>query len=87
MFNNAKYIIIVESGVEVPIVFSDQLSHSDIAKNKTVVAAGFCHIGSYVNSGLAKTSVWAGGKSVTLKIESRVGDADIIKKEICREEI
>lgn len=69
----AKYIIIEHKALEVPIVFSPILQHSEVAGNKKVISAGFCRAdedGVY--------SVW--GESISLKVKSRPEDAEIINK-------
>lgn len=84
----AKYIIVIEKGHEVPIIFSPLLSHASMAMLRTVVSAGFCEAwgAEPTDINLDTLKVWAGGKSVTLKdsdgkyIESRKEDAEIIRK-------
>lgn len=58
-----KYIIIKHDGLEVPIVFSELLNHSMVARLMThndidrVVSAGFCYIndaGQYVCYGSSR---------------------------------
>lgn len=64
----AKYIIVVERGHEVPVVFSSLIDHYTMAVGCCVVAAGFCEVmGKSTDNDEDDISVWAGGKSTTLK--------------------
>ena len=80
MFRDTKYIIVDngENGTEIPIIFSNLLSHNDIAQGYVgkVISAGFCQID--IETGFVE----AFGKSDTLKIESRPQDTEIIKREL-----
>jgi hypothetical protein len=71
----AKYIIVEEKGLELPIIFNSILTHADVAGNKKVISAGFCqsdYEGVY--------SVW--GESVSLKIKSRPQDCGILTRDL-----
>jgi len=71
-----KYIIMEH---EIPIIFPEFLNHADVARYQgAVVSAGFCCI----NLKEGKVSAW--GKSVSLEIESRKQDAEIITEELNR---
>ena len=73
--DHAKYIIIKGGGLELPVVFSPLLKHSDVAKGFVIAAAGFCDISNN------EVACW--GKSVSLDIESRpVEDAYLIRRQI-----
>lgn len=69
-----KYVILDQNGVEVPIIFSELQSHSDVVfqRRNSVVSAGFCHfyITKY-DDGSAKVSVACWGKSIGLGLASR----------------
>ena len=68
----AKYIIVEEHGLEVPIVFCPILSHKVVAGGRAVISAGFCQS----NSVRRKWATW--GHSQTLNIQSRPEDADLL---------
>ena len=68
----SKYVIVEIAALELPIVFNPLFDHAEIAGSHKVVSAGFCHVCE--NTG--NYSVW--GKSVSLKLESRPEDADIL---------
>ena len=85
----AKYIIVMERGHEVPIIFSSLIDHFTMGQGHTVVSAGFCEVWGIEPTDLSLDTVrvWAGGRRTTLKdknkkyIVSRGDvDADIIKK-------
>lgn len=86
--DKAKYIIIIERGHEVPIIFSSLIDHCTIANGIAVVSAGFCAVWGTeptdTNLDTIIVTVW--GRSITLKNEknryvvSRPEDANIIKK-------
>jgi len=69
--NRAKYIIVEYMGHELPIVFSSLISHFDIGKNNSfrkVISAGFCEVmGEETEKDEDNISVWAGGRSTSLK--------------------
>jgi len=80
-----KYIIVDTMGLEVPILFSELLNHSDVARGYKVVAAGFVSISSSVDTNDSGYSpkyiieVDCYGESTTLGIKSRgILDDDII---------
>lgn len=90
--DKAKYIIVIERGHEVPVIFSSLIDHYRMAGGMPVVSAGFCGAWEIeqTDTSLDTLRVWAGGKSITLKDEknnyivSRGDiDADIIKKMLC----
>jgi hypothetical protein len=68
-----KYVMLVEWGIETPILFPDHLEHSAAVNpnQHKPISAGFCYIGG------GDVSVY--GFSTSLKIEHRPEDADIIK--------
>ncbi len=87
--DKAKYIIVIERGHEVAIVFCSLIDHAVIGMGHKVVAAGFCEAWGIeqTDESLDTLRVWAGGRSTTLKdndgkpIVSRGDeDANIIKK-------
>jgi len=81
MADRAKYIIVEVRGIEIPIVFSSLISHVDIGRGNKVISAGFCEVmGKETEDDEDNISVWAGGKSVTLKLESREKDAALIQR-------
>ena len=87
--DKAKYIIVIERGHEVPIIFSSLIDHYRMAGGMPVVSAGFCEVFGREESdtNLDTIIVAAWGKSTTLKDEKnkyvvsrKKEDADIIKK-------
>lgn len=68
-----KYIIFRDNEI---VIFSESLKHSDIANSlkKKVISAGFVHL--YDNK------IYAGGESMTLGIEARAEDGEIIKRKL-----
>lgn len=74
-----KYVILTyPSGLVAPIVFSELLTHADVARGVggTVLGAGFC----YINE---KGRFTCYGNSVSLKIESvPERDSKILNKEL-----
>lgn len=73
-----KYIIFANGE---PIIFSDTLSHKEVAGNHMVNSAGFCRIETYRNQWddvRAKVSVW--GRSDSLNVESCQEDAKEIER-------
>ena len=77
---NSKYVIFGKSGLEMPVVFSPLITHSDVSISGAdeVIAAGFCEkdeAGQYY--------VW--GESLTLKKKSRPQDAEIINRYLAYE--
>ena len=73
----SKYIIVEMDGMEVPIIFSPFLSHEDAVmagKNK-IQSAGYCEpdaSGKWIVS----------GQSVTLKLNARPLDAEILNAQL-----
>lgn len=71
--SHSKYVIVDTHGIEVPILFSPLLSHTDvIGAGHRVVSAGFCQQN-------ADGSFSTYGKSVMLGVVSRPKDAEIIR--------
>jgi hypothetical protein len=68
----AKYIVVLEKDLEVPIVFSPFIEHNKIANGKKVLSAGLC---SQTNG---IWSVW--GNSVSLRLEARIEDVGILNR-------
>lgn len=67
-----KYIIINHGELEVPIIFSELMSHNDIGRNYDVVAAGFCRITTEEpEKDNVQATIRCWGGSVTLKKQSR----------------
>jgi len=67
----AKYVIIKKGSLEVPLVFSELLLHSDMAGKHKPTAAGFCE--------LAANGKWqVAGHSSSLRLNSRPEDAAIL---------
>lgn len=65
-----KYVIVECMGVPCGIVFNEILAHSEVVRG-TPVSAGFCRLG--------ENRHWAcWGKSTTLGISSKEGDAEIL---------
>jgi len=73
----SKYIIIELDGMEVPLIFSSFLSHEVVAgagSNK-IQSAGYCELDS--------AGKWvASGQSVSLKLNARPQDADILNSQL-----
>lgn len=69
MLTKSKYIIVTRD--ELPVVFSELMKHSDVARHMggehNVVSAGFCHI--------VDNRYTCYGESTSLKMKSR-GDVD-----------
>ena len=83
--DDLKYIVVIEEqmGLEVPIMFSSLLSHSEVAGNKTVISAGFCRLEcSETQDDPVRVSFW--GDSTSLKLKSREEDKALLEKEINR---
>jgi hypothetical protein len=69
-----KYIIVVENGIEMPLVFSELMTHANVAHpyHDRVVSAGFCY---------SQDDQWTCyGDSFSLKIKSRPEDSTILTK-------
>jgi hypothetical protein len=75
-----KYVIISESGLELPIILTECQSHKDVVKEHTkVISAGFCKFYIGDNDVLC---VCCWGKSVGLNVASRLAvDEEIILKQ------
>jgi hypothetical protein len=90
----AKYVIIGTATVDVPIVFPEFASHSDVARamagdswSERVLSAGFVDFGAEISDGCggrceeeAKIVVECYGKSVTLDKKPRPEDARMIAR-------
>jgi len=64
----SKYIIVKVRGCELPIIFHPIISHFDMGKGHAIISAGQCEImGKATDKDDNNISVWAGGKSITLK--------------------
>ena len=67
----SKYIIVKHAGMEIPIVFSPLLLHTEVAGKKQVRSAGFCKLDA--------AGKWiVGGQSVSLALNARRQDAEIL---------
>ena len=73
--DNAKYVIVLEESIEVPIIFSRLIPHSFFRRQK-VVAAGFVGVKAEYD----QVVVYTWGESVSLEIKSRPEDSAIIQK-------
>lgn len=80
--NEGKYIITNYLGHSVPVLFSNLLSHLQIAERNVVTSAGFFTI--IINDKNTPWIVDTYGKSISLKIESMKGDGKIIKDFLLR---
>jgi hypothetical protein len=69
-----KYIIVIKHDIEMAVIFDEILQHSDVA-----VA-----FGNVVSAGMCSASGNAYGKSISLKLESRPEDSDIVKASMKR---
>lgn len=70
-----KYLILQNDRAEAPVVFSQLLSHHDIAGGKSVCSAGFCE--------LDEDGRWmAYGQSTSLNVRSRPQDAQILNRHL-----
>lgn len=77
----AKYVIIEERGLELPIVFSAVLTHKDrVKETDKVISAGFCSCSPFRGS-LSDAIAWTvWGESISLGVKSRPEDADRIQR-------
>lgn len=78
MSYKSKYVILRVGGTDLPIVFSDLMTHADVARPLCAhrgepVAAGFC----YINDAGRYTCY---GESVSLRLESRPEDGAILNR-------
>lgn len=71
----SKYLIVEDSGLEIPIVFNPILQHYKVGENQIKISAGFCSRGED-----GRFSVW--GKSISLELKSRPEDAEILNRYI-----
>lgn len=80
--SRTKYIVVADSGIEVPIVFGNILIHSDVARSyrsKAIVSAGFVYFRVKSDGdGVPQISADCYGHSVSLDIYSRPEDSDLI---------
>ena len=78
-----KYIIIMISGIETPILFPETMNHSDVARGlcfgsvDNVVSAGFWNT-TVTTDGYVEYHAW--GDSYTLKMKSREEDSAILNR-------
>jgi len=77
-----KYIIANKSGTECAILFDETFSHKEMAGNFVVVSAGIFNVQAEPKKdNPLNVDVWAGGRSITLNVNSRgEEDAEIIKR-------
>lgn len=85
-----KYIIKVIRGVEVAILFDPLISHCDIgtcheSRGETISAGFFGASSAPTDEDNKAICVGVWGKSVTLKMDSRPEDEDLIKKVLRKE--
>jgi hypothetical protein len=69
-----KYVVVNDwkSGIDAPFLFPRILTHNTVSnRNGNVISAGFCERGSD-----GKWKAW--GESITLRLQSRIGDAAIL---------
>lgn len=66
-----KYIIVKKGITEVPVLFSEVLLHCEVAGQGQVTSAGFCQR-------TAEGKWRVAGKSVSLNLEARPQDAEIL---------
>lgn len=67
-----KYIIVDDDHLEVGIIFPNCISHDNVRTRGLVVSAGFCSIG--------EDDVVAYGHSVSLRLESRPQDSEVLTR-------
>lgn len=73
----SKYIIVKKEDMEVPLIFSSFLSHETVATagQNGILSAGYCALNA--------AGKWiAGGQSVSLKLNSRPQDAEILNTQL-----
>lgn len=74
-----KYVICSRSGFEEAILLPSTMNHKDVAREGwKVVSAGQCTIGSLNH----RVTVQAFGESFTLKVASRPGDGEVIRRSL-----
>jgi len=82
--DRGKYIIFDAPSIgEFPILFPSMIDHSTIADmfNHKAVSAGRFEVGAEpTDDDDRDISVWAGDKSITLKLQSRKEDAGLIQR-------
>lgn len=74
---HTKYVIVEKGGLTYPMVFSNLMSHREVANaiGGTVIGAGFCHI--------THDSWRCYGESVILRVSSRgADDSNILDAEL-----
>lgn len=69
----SKYLIIEDRGLEQPVVFSPLFTHDQFGLGKHVVSGGFCYRKDDGTFGVH-------GKSMSLKVESRRADIEILNR-------
>ncbi len=74
-----KYIIVLDRGCELPIIFNNIIDHATVAGNQAVLAAGFLYLD--VKDGKIQASCY--GESTTLRKNCRPEEDDrLINKTI-----
>lgn len=72
-----KYVIIENAKLKSVAIFSDLLTHAEMAGDRNCISAGFCSI--YVNkNGELDVKIW--GESISLNIPSSPEDNVLIKR-------
>jgi hypothetical protein len=75
-----KYIIIRDSGLELPVIFDEIIKHDSFAELNPI-SAGFVTLEKDL---LGNTVAVASGKSISLKKNSRPEDSQIITDSLSR---
>lgn len=75
-----KYIIIRDSGIELPVIFDEIIKHDSFAELNPI-SAGFV---TFEKDLLGNTVAVASGKSISLKKNSRPEDSQIITDSLSR---
>ena len=60
------------------VIFPPSMVHADVTQNRNVVGAGFCNFARKADSDEANCHCW--GESISLGVESREEDEDIINR-------
>lgn len=75
-----KYIIIRDSGIELPVIFDEIIKHDSLAELNPI-SAGFV---TFEKDLLGNTVAIASGKSISLNKNSRPEDSQIITDSLSR---
>lgn len=75
-----KYVIIRDSGLELPVIFDEIIKHDSFAELNPI-SAGFV---TFEKDLLGNTVAVASGKSISLKKNSRPEDSQIITDSLSR---